>query len=80
MGKIILGYLFLFLGILCVLSFIGNIFSLLIGRKGTSSTESFEVIGAIVITAILCFVFFKYGHKWTKKKSKVKDEIDSIGN
>ncbi|WP_047545792.1 hypothetical protein [Psychroserpens sp. Hel_I_66] len=80
MGKKILGYLFLFFGILCVLSFIGNIVSLIIGRKGASTTETFEFIGAIVMTIVLGYVFFKYGSKWTRKKSKVKDEINSIGN
>nr|WP_321228020.1 hypothetical protein [uncultured Psychroserpens sp.] len=80
MGKKILGYLFLLFGILCVFSFIGNVIGLFIGRKGTSTTESFEIIGAIVITAILGYLFFKYGNKWTRKKSKVKDEIDSIGS
>jgi predicted MFS family arabinose efflux permease len=59
MGKKNLGYIFFLLG---VLSFIGNIISLIIGRRGENTTEFFEVLTAIVITILLGFIFFKYGY------------------
>ncbi|MFT4610998.1 MAG: hypothetical protein ACJA1H_000602 [Glaciecola sp.] len=80
MGKKILGYFFFVLGILCILSFIGNVISLIIGRKGETTTEFHELIMAILITVFLGFLFFKYGYKWTKKKPNTTDEIDHIGS
>lgn len=79
MGKKIIGYVFFLLGILCVLSFIGNIISLIIGRRRNTNTEFYEIVAALVITVFLGFIFFKYGYKWTKLKPQDIDDIDSIG-
>jgi len=79
MGKKIIGYVFFLLGILCVLSFIVNIISLIIGRRGNTNTEFYEIVAAVVITVFLDFIFFKYCYKWTKRKPQDIDDIDSIG-
>lgn len=79
MGKKILAYLFRFLGILCILSIIGNIMGLLSGKLfRTSTVEKFENIGALFLAGFLAYIFFKYSNKWLRKKPK--NEIDDIGN
>lgn len=78
MGKKILAYLFRLLGILCVLSVIGNIMGLLTGKlTGTTNIEKVEYLGALFLAGLLAYVFFKYSNKWLRKKQN--NEIDNIG-
>ncbi|WP_026755342.1 hypothetical protein [Sediminibacter sp. Hel_I_10] len=74
MGKKILAYVFFLLGILCILSIIGNVISLIIGRK----EPTYEIISAVLMAGTFAFVLFKYGLKWTSKKQT--SEIDHIGH
>lgn len=78
MFKKILGVFFFLFGILCVLSAIGNVLSLVIGRRGESTIETAEIITAIVLTVVFGFLFFKYALKWTSKQTP-KEEIEDIG-
>lgn len=74
--KKILGYLFYPIGVLFVLSFIGNVTR---SFQAETTIGIAERVAALLISVGLAFVFFKYAKKWTKKKSSVKSEIDSIG-
>jgi len=75
--KKVFGYLFYLLGVLFVMSFIGNIMR---GFQAESGIEIFERIAALLFAGGLAFVFFKYANKWTRKKKPVKSEIDNIGD
>jgi hypothetical protein len=75
--KKILGYLFYLLGIIFSMSVLGNIMSLMSGRRSETTIEKFENLFALVIAGVLAYVLFKYAKKWTTKKSK--DEIEEIG-
>ena len=78
MGKKILAYFLRFLGILFVLSIIGNVMGLLTGKLiGTSTVEKFENLTALVLAGFLVYICFKYSNKLFKKKPK--DEIEDIG-
>ena len=74
MGKKILGYLFYLLGILCVMSVIGNIMGFLSGKEVDTNIQLLEEVFALVLAGFLSYVFFKYGKKWTSKNKATKKE------
>ncbi len=78
LGKKILGYLFYLLGILCVLSVVGNILNILTGNISETTIGKVENLFALLFAGFLAYIFFKNGNKFLKKKPK--DEIEQIGN
>lgn len=75
--KRILGFVLFPLGILFIISFIGNIYVLLSTGIPDTNLGKYAVLMALVMTVVFVTLCFKYGIKWTKKQPKL--EVDNIG-
>ncbi len=74
MKRKIIGYVFYLLSVIFILSIIGQIISLSIGRTSFKITSVFSIL----LSIFLIYIFLKYAREWTKPK--VIEEIHKIGN
>lgn len=76
MVKRILGYFFFVLGGLFVFSLFGNFLRISDGNMDQHEIRS--TVTSMIFIAVLCFVFFYFGYRWTKKKPE-KIDVSDIG-
>lgn len=77
--KKVIGFILFPLGVLLIISFIGNIYVWITNGIPEANANKFAGLMALVMTVVFTVFCFKYGIKWTKKYTKVA-AIEEIGN